>query len=126
MIHRIHTPNNMDRPPYPHEMFAAKAVSVYFNTDATFVKRNDTTKSADLKIKNIIWEIKSPIGDGKRTMQNNLRAADDQSPNVIINLVRCKMNSVRAVNRIRHELSKANKIKRLLVVYKNGDVVKLK
>lgn len=126
MMHQIHTPTDIDPPPYPHEMFAAKAVSGYFDTDVTFVKRSTTAKSADLRIKNIIWKIKSPIGDGKRTMQNNLRAADDQSPNIIINLVRCRMRSDRAIGRIRHELKKANKVKRLLVVLKNGEVMTLK
>ena len=126
MTHHVYIPTNMGQSPYPHEIFAAKAISIYFDADATFVKRNNTAKTADLRIKNTVWEIKSPIGDGKRTMQNNLRAADDQSPNVIINLARCKMNSIKAVSRIRYELGKANKIKRLLVVYKNGDVVKKK
>ena len=116
----------MDPLPYPHEMFVARVVSSFFNADVTFVKRNQNAKSADLKIGNIIWEIKSPIGDGKRTMQNNLRLADDQSPNIIINLVRCKMRPDRAVGRIRYELRKANKIKRLLVVFKNKTVLVMK
>lgn len=126
MTHQIHIPINMKPTPYPHEMFIAQVMSNYFDTDVTFIKRSDTAKSADLKIKNTIWEIKSPIGDGKRTMQNNLRTADDQSPNIIINLVRCKMAPYKAVSRIRHELNKANKIKRLLVVFKDGKVLLLK
>lgn len=126
MIHQIHTPIDIDPPPYPHEMFAAKAVSRYFNIDVTFVKRSNTAKSADLKIQNKIWEIKSPIGDGKRTMQNNLRVADDQSPNIVINLVRCRMRPDKAISRIRHELNKANKIKHLLIVFKNGKVMVMK
>ena len=126
MKRQIHTPTNMDPPPYPHEMFAAQAMSKFFNADVTFVKRSNAAKSADLKVGNIVWEIKSPIGDGKRTMQNNLRTADDQSPNIIINLARCKMNPDRAIRKIRYELGKANKIKRLLVIYKSGKVITLK
>lgn len=112
--------------PYPHEEFAAKAVSKFFNTKIDFIKRSNTAKSADLLINNIIWEVKSPIGNGKRTMQNNIRTADDQSPNVIINLARCKMRTNVAINRIRYELSRANKVKHLLVVCKNGKVIKIK
>lgn len=125
-MYQIHTPSNVNSDPYSHEMFAARAVANYFHNDVTLIKRSDVAKSADLLVKNVIWEIKSPIGDSKRTMQNNLRTADDQSPNVIINLVRCKMRPDSAINRIRYELGKANKIKQLLVVHKNGKVIRLK
>lgn len=126
MTHLIYEPSGMDKSPYPHESFAAKAVSDYLDTDVFFIKRSNTTKSPDLLIGNVIWEIKSPIGNGKRTMQNNLRIADNQSPNIIINLVRCKMPQAKALSRIKYELGKANKIKRLLVVLKNGKVITLK
>lgn len=126
MKHEIKIPTNMVPPPYPHEMFAARVISDYFDADVCFIRRNDNAKSADLIIKNTIWEIKSPIGDSKRTMQNNLRTADDQSPYIIINLVRCKMMPNRAVSRIRHELKLANKIKRLIIIFKNGKVLVMK
>ena len=96
LMYQIHTPSNVNSDPYSHEMFAARAVANYFHNDVTLIK------------------------------QNNLRTADDQSPNVIINLVRCKMRPDSAINRIRYELGKANKIKQLLVVHKNGKVIRLK
>lgn len=126
MMRRIRNSPDIGRDPYFHERFAARAASAYFDTDVTFIKRSNTAKTADLLIGNIIWEIKSPIGNGERTMQNNLRAADDQSPNIIINLTRCKMPQSKAISRIRYELKKANKVKRLLVVCKDGVVLKLK
>lgn len=126
MKHQIHTPTELDPPPYPHEVFAAKVVSSFFGVDVTFIERNHNAKSADLRIGNIIWEIRSPIGDSKRTMQNNLGSADNQSPNIIINLVRCRMRPDGAVGRIRHELGKANSIKRLFVIFKNGTVLVMK
>ena len=88
----------MDYDPYPHEMFAARVMSKYFRANVTFVKKNNTAKSADLKIKNQIWEIKSPTGNSKRTM----------------------------LRRLNVELRKANNIKRLLVILKNKKVVVLK
>ena len=126
MKYKIIIPPEINYNPYPHEMFAARAMVAYFNTNVIFQKRFDTAKSADFKINNVIWEVKSPIGDGKRTMQNNLRIADGQSKNIIINLVRCKMRTERALIRLRYELKKANNIKRLLVVLKNGKVLVLK
>ena len=126
MSYHVCIPPEMDHDPYPHEMFAAQVISRHFRADVTFIKKNNTAKSADLKIKNQIWEIKSPTGNGKRTMQNNLRDADDQSPNIIINLVRCKMSPEKAISRLNVELRKANSIRRLLVILKNKKVVVLK
>lgn len=126
MSYHVYIPPEMDYDPYPHEMFAARVMSKYFRANVTFVKKNNTVKSADLKIKNQIWEIKSPTGNSKRTMQNNLRDADDQSPNIIINLVRCKMPPEKAISRLNVELRKANRIRRLLVILKRGKVVVLK
>ena len=126
MSYRVCIPPEMDYDPYPHEMFAARVISKYFRANVNFVKKNNTAKSADLKIKNQIWEIKSPTGNSKRTMQNNLRDADDQSPNIIINLVRCKMPPEKAISRLNFQLKKAHKVKRLLVILKSGKVVVLK
>jgi hypothetical protein len=90
-----------------------------------FIKRG-SAKSADFKIGDIVWEVKSPKGNGKKTIQNNLRKADDQSPYVILDLRRIKMHAAQAYNRIRYELSKATKIKRLLVITRRGKVLEIK
>lgn len=126
MIPQICIPSDLSPPPCPHEIFVARAMASYFKTNVVFVRRSNIAKSADLKIKNAIWEVKSPIGDGKRTIQNNLRAAAKQSPNIVINLARCKMPTSKAINRIQHELHGANGIKRLLVIHKNGRISVMK
>lgn len=126
MIHQIHIPTDMKPMPSAEEMLVARVLADYFKSDVKFIKRSNIAETADLKIKNVIWEIKSPLGDGKRTMQNNLRKADNQSPNIIINLSRCKMPMQRAVSRIKHELNRANSIKRLIIITKAGIVIVLK
>ena len=112
--------------PQDHEISAAIILANHFTTNVTFLERLNSLHSPDLKINNLIWEVKSPKGNGKRTMQNNLREADNQSPNIVIDLRRCKMHSSQAISRIKCELRQANKIKRLLVIKKNGEVLALK
>ena len=80
----------------------------------------------DLMINGTMWELKSPTGQSRRTIQNNLRRACQQSQNVIIDLRRCPQKDARVIARIKHELSGANKIKRLLVIKKNKRVVVIK
>ena len=112
--------------PAKYEISAAEILAEYFCGDIRMINRRKNAKIADLKIGNVFWELKSPTGDGKRTMQNNLRKADDQSSRVVIDLRRCKMHEARAVSRLKHELEKANSIKRLLVITKKGKVLEIK
>ena len=48
--------------------------------------RRFQSKSPDLYVlkTNILWELKSPTGNEKHTIQNNLRETDGQSDNVIL------------------------------------------
>ena len=122
----IHKPINLDVEPSDLEESAAKIISNYLNLNITVIKRHPNAHTADFLIDNQVWEHKAPIGDGKRTMQNNLRCADNQSPRVIIDLRRCKMHQTRAISRLKYELTKANKIKRLMVITKTEKVIELK
>lgn len=83
----------------------------HLKSDATFLRRNNLS-AADVKIGGTIWELKSSIGNGKHTIQNNLREASHQSQNIVIDLRRCKLPSDRAISRIRYEANHAKSIKK--------------
>lgn len=125
MAYHLHISSDIKPEPSDHEISAALILSEYFQTDITFIKRSHM-HTADFLINGQVWEHKSPTGDGKRTMQNNLRKADDQSTCIVMDLRRCKMRPDQAINRIRYELAKANKIKRLIVIQKNRRILELK
>lgn len=116
-----------DIKPYPsdHEISAALLLAKYFNTNVTFIKRSHL-HTADFLIKNQPWEHKSPTGNSKRTIQNNLRKADHQSPRVVIDLRHSKISETQAINRIQFILSKTHKIKHLLVITKSNKILALK
>ena len=124
--HQIHISGEIKPYPAEYEISAAILVAEYFKSDVIFIKRSQNNKTADFRIDGKIWELKSPIGNSKRTIQNNLRKADRQSSNIILDLRRCKMHSAQAINRIKFELSKANKITHLIVIQKNENIVVLK
>lgn len=72
------------------------------------------------------WEIKSPIGNSKRTIQNNLREASRQSSNVIIDLRQCKMSTTSALARIRYILRQNHSIKKLITILKDEKILVIK
>ena len=112
-------------PPKEHEKEAAKILAEYFRSDLLFMRKKANT-TPDLK--NLStgqrWEIKSPLGNGKRTIANNLREASHQSENVVLDLSRCKINNQSALSRVRGFLSSGDAhIKRLLVIDKSKKVI---
>jgi hypothetical protein len=121
-------PTNVKPYPEDHEVSAAAILADHFQSDIIFAKRHLNSPTADLRVATtgIAWEVKSPKGNSKRTIQNNLRLADNQSENVVMDMRRSKMYYGTALSRIRHELGKAHKIMRLLVITKTGSVIVIK
>ena len=71
---------------YPHEKRVAFLL-VKTGHDVTFLPVG-IDKSPDILYRGKKWEIKSPTGSKRRTLENNLRAALRQSSNIIIDLAR--------------------------------------
>lgn len=112
-------------PPKPHELRASKIIAEYFQSDLVFIRKS-ISSTPDLRVKRTgqIWELKSPLGNGKRTISNNLREASRQSKNIILDLTRCKMNNVNALSRINGFLKSGDShIKKLLVIDKSKKVL---
>ncbi|MDR1016012.1 MAG: hypothetical protein LBL67_00885 [Coriobacteriales bacterium] len=114
--------------PYPqqHEIHAAAMLAEYFDCDVQFIQRKINAKTLDLLIKGIRWEIKSPKGNAKNTIDNNLRKANRQSQYVVIDLSRTKMRAYQAKARINAFLREGStKFKRILLINKSGKVLEI-
>lgn len=65
----------------------------------------------------IIWEIKSPIDNGKRTIQHQFSRTLRQSTNIILDARRSKMDMVRIYREVEKQAKITKSIKRLLQCY---------
>lgn len=109
--------------PYDFEMSAALLVANYFETDVIFL-RPHSLRSPDLNIGGLIWELKSPTGNSKNTIYNNIKTARKQSINIIIDLRRCRMNEHKALSNIRNAYKKRKrKNGTYLIIKKNGKIL---
>ena len=109
--------------PKDHELSAAVILAYHFKTDVIFL-RPERKKTPDIDVNGIRWEIKSPMGDGKKTIDNNLRAAHKQSRNVVLDLRRAKLHQNKAVARINYYLSVGpHKIKHLKIITKTLKII---
>lgn len=124
-LYQVKISDKIIPPPNTQEISAAQILMKHFKADVYFVQRSPL-RTADIKINGIFWEIKSPIGNGRRTIQNNLRTASRQSPNVIIDLRRCKMPVTKSLAHINYVLRINHSIKHLLVITKDEKVIDCK
>jgi len=118
-------PVGMKPRPDKYEEIVAELLANHFESDVKFIKRKNTTTPDVLVVRyDQRWEIKNIRGNSKFTIQNNLRAADDQSENVVISLLRTKMTAPRAEGRIKKWLNDGpTKIKRILLVTKARKII---
>ena len=124
--YRIYLPGAIDRPPSAPELSAATILADYFKRDVHFEARHGNLKTADFRIGGALWELKSPLGRGKRTIQNNIRKANQQCANIVVDLRYCKINEEQAIQRVRYEVLRMTSIKKVLVITKDIRVLAIK
>ena len=117
-------PRNLVPKPDKKEISAAYILLEYFKTDVKFIPRNNC-KTPDLLIDEIAWELKTPTGSGKRNLQHTLSKALKQSRFIIIDARFSKIHISRIKNYLSGELKKNIRIKRLILIDKQKNVVEL-
>lgn len=111
--------------PSPKELSAARILLEYFKKDIVFVSRKNN-RTPDFLIDGLFWELKTPTGTGKYNLQHALKSASGQSDNIVIDARFSKMHINRIKSELRFQLSKANKISRLLLIDKQKAVIEIK
>lgn len=124
-LYQVHIPSSIQPKPEGQEISAAFLLCDFLRADISFIQRQPT-KSADFLINGRPWELKSPKGAGKRTIQRNLQTALKQSNNIIFDARRCKIHTKKIITDLQLQSSKTSKIKRLLLITKTGDILVIK
>ena len=77
----------------------------------------------DIMLQGVPWEMKSPTGDGKRTIMNTIQNASHQCNNLIVDLRRCKIKEDRAISELRYHFKLSKRIRRLRVITKDEKIL---
>lgn len=111
--------------PYPenHEISAAILLAKHFEADVLFIERIANSKSADVSIKGLIWEIKSPIGKGKHNIQHALKYALKQSGYIVFDARRSRIHAARIKSELQRQYAFTPSMKRLLLIQKTGEII---
>lgn len=118
----------VDMQPYPnvYEEKVARILAHKFQSDILFVPPINALHTPDLQIvsTNEFWEIKNIRGNGKNTIENNLKKAAKQSRNIVISLFQSKMTPTQAAARIRYNLNKSHgNIKHVILITKSDKTI---
>ena len=117
--------SKLNNPPEKHELRAAQ----YFaerGYDIEFIPTSNIPEihTPDILMDGKEWEIKSPIGKSKRTIEKNLLLALKQSQNIIMDLRRINISEAQCISKIEFNFKHKGSIKRLLVIRKNGELLR--
>ncbi|MDR1816391.1 MAG: hypothetical protein LBR00_06970 [Clostridiales Family XIII bacterium] len=113
--------------PEDHEVSAAWILARHFNCRIEFLKPLGGYKmhTPDFVMNALEWELKSPEGDKRRTIRNNLDLAKEQSPNIIIDTRRTKLKDDWIEAELRRQIIIKKKIYRIIMIRKNESIVEI-
>jgi len=82
-------------------------------------------KSADVRLDGELWELKSPIGSGERTIDNQLHRAEKQSARLVIDLARTNIIDDKAVREVQRRMKSRVHILSVIIVMHDGTLVRI-
>lgn len=83
-------------------------------------------KTPDFLMDGVAWEMKSPQGKGKSSLEHTFKKAKKQSENIIIDLQRSKMNEQDAIEEIIKRFQQTKSCKKLKIITKNRELLEFK
>ena len=69
---------------------------------------------------NEVWEIKTPTGNGSRTIENILRSSKRQSSRVVLDIRFTKRTDTQVITEAKHFFRLSKRLQKLTVIMKNG------
>ena len=111
--------------PAKHEYDTAK----YFadrGYDIEFIPPNNSPNvhTPDFLMGGVAWEVKSPTGKSRRTIEKNFRKAMLQSDSIIFDLRRCNISDDKCIAELEHRCEQKKNVKRMQVIKRDGTLLK--
>ncbi len=96
--------------------------------DVELVEKSRTphTKSADIIMLAMFWEMKSPNGKTSRCVEHALRRAVHQAPNIIIDLRRMHLPDAMLIIVLERLFRELRSVRNLWIITKKCDILKFK
>lgn len=110
-----------------HEKRTADFLAIERGADITFLVPNRAAgqKTPDIEMNGLLWEIKCPKGKSSRTIENVLRQALRQSPNIVLDLRRMdgRIPTIRFTSEIERQFRLTRTISRIVVITRQESAI---
>lgn len=83
-------------------------------------------KTGDFIMLRIVWEMKSPVGNGRSTMEHIFQKAAHQAHNIVIDLRRTKMKDSMSIRSLERTFETSRSVKNLWIITKKEEILKYK
>lgn len=111
--------------PWQHELRVARILAAAGHAVEFLPERN--SKTADILLDGVVYEIKSPISNKPDKLERNLKRALKQSTNIIFDSHRIKnMTDYNVMRFIKKKVAEQKQIKRLIYITKFGKIIDIK
>ena len=109
------------RNPWPHELRTARVLALAGHYVEFLPEGN--LHSPDVRLDGVEYEIKSPETEKTSSLEQTIRAALKQCPNIIIDSSRMKMHDDRARRFLVRKCHEQKQIKKMIFVTKRGEII---
>lgn len=109
------------RNPWPHEIHTARVLALAGHF-VEFLPESHL-KTADILLDGIEFEMKAPETDKTSSLEQSIRNALRQCPNIIIDACRMKMRDDRARAFLVKKCNEQKQIKKMLYITKKGEII---
>jgi len=107
--------------PEPHELISADRLQkLGYDVEFRRLSNVPKRKNPDILLNGESWEMKAPWGAGERTIDNNLREAEKQSRQVILDLARYPRGDEYAIKEVLRRMVVRTKLEKVLIIRKDG------
>jgi hypothetical protein len=120
-------PAGHPNPPEPHEISTAWILARHYHASVQFLIPVDDykRKSADIVMLGVEWEMKSPVGASKSTIENQFRRASKQARNIIIDTRRTSLDDGEIEKAVIRETKRHSTVRRVILVDKSEKIVEM-
>ena len=109
--------------PSEHEVLTAlrlaeEGVDVLFRIDS----REKGVKNPDVEMNQQVWEFKAPTGEGKNTVDSQMKRAGKQTERLVLDLRRCELDDKKSIGDVRQGMQ-GRHLTQVIVIDHAGNIV---
>lgn len=113
------------KPPSEHEVLTAlrlaeEGTDVLFRIDS----REEGAKNPDAEMNQQVWEFKAPTGEGKNTIDSQMKRAGKQAERLVLDLRRSKLDDKESIGEIRPGMQ-GRHLTQVIVIDHAGNIVRI-